>query len=147
MDPLSMVTSAVIMGAAAAVQDTAGQAVKDAYGALKTLIARKFARAGGALDQLEQKPDSQNRQGVLREELEDAGAAADAEVQAAARRLLALLEAPQATGSESYHASVKGGGAIAQGKGARAAGAGGVIVGGNVEGGIHTSRPADDEET
>ena len=144
MDPLTMVISAVVMGAVAAVQDTAGQAIKDAYNGLKGLIGRKFAQAGGAIDQLEQKPASENRQGVLKEELEDTGAAADTEVLAAAQKLLALIEAHEAAGGESYRAVLKGSGAIAQGKGARAVGAGGVMVSGNVEGDISTGQPADD---
>ncbi|MBI3919851.1 MAG: adenylate/guanylate cyclase domain-containing protein [Armatimonadetes bacterium] len=40
----------------------------------------------------------------------------------------------------SYHAEVKGSGAIAQGPGAAAAGEGGIVIGGSAQGDIHTDR-------
>ena len=42
MEPISLIIAALVAGATAATKDTAGQAVKDAYEGLKTLIKRKF---------------------------------------------------------------------------------------------------------
>ncbi|MBO1052143.1 MAG: hypothetical protein PT118_24170 [Aphanizomenon gracile PMC644.10] len=42
MDPISLIITALVAGAAAASKDIAGQAVKDAYKGLKDLIKDKF---------------------------------------------------------------------------------------------------------
>ena len=42
MDPISLIVAALAAGASAAVKDTAGQAVKDAYSGLKALVKRKL---------------------------------------------------------------------------------------------------------
>jgi hypothetical protein len=44
MDPLTVIAAALLAGAAAALKDTAAQAVRDAYTGLKSLIARKPSR-------------------------------------------------------------------------------------------------------
>ncbi len=61
MEPISLVLGALAAGAAAAAQDTASQAVKDAYAGLKTLIQRRFAKKEApegemALSKYEAKP-------------------------------------------------------------------------------------------
>ena len=38
MDPVSLIVTALATGAAAALKDTAGEAVKDAYSGLKSLL-------------------------------------------------------------------------------------------------------------
>jgi hypothetical protein len=43
MDPVTLILTALVAGAAASVKDTANQAVKDAYNGLQDLIKRKFA--------------------------------------------------------------------------------------------------------
>ena len=42
MDPVSLILGALAAGAGAALKDTAGQAVKDAYAGLKSLIIKKW---------------------------------------------------------------------------------------------------------
>src|SRR5687767_10368675 len=42
MDPVAMILTALAGGAAAAAQETASQAVKDAYAGLKALVQRKL---------------------------------------------------------------------------------------------------------
>ncbi len=93
---LPILVQALVAGAAAALKPTAGQAVQDAYNGLKTLIAQKYARVSDPIQQLEQKPESAMRQGVVQEELEETGAAADEEVLREAERLLEAVksEAP-----------------------------------------------------
>ncbi|MBC7249312.1 MAG: hypothetical protein H5T62_03435 [Anaerolineae bacterium] len=137
MDPLTVIISALAAGATAAAKDVVAQAVKDGYAGLKALIVRKFGRKGdveAALAGVEKKPDSEARQAVLKEELETAGAAQDAEVVRQAQALLELLKQHGLVSGPSYQATLKGSGAIAQGEGAVAAGAGGVAVGGSVTG-------------
>ena len=96
MDPVTaVVVSAIAAGAHAGVGDTAPQAVKDSYAGLKSLLSRKYA--GVDVSKLEQKPDSQPKKDSLAEDLDDAGAAGDAELgHAAAAVLEAVREhAPQ----------------------------------------------------
>jgi hypothetical protein len=137
MDPISIIIAAIVAGALAATQDVAAQAVKDGYATFKALLARKFGHkpdVADALEKVEQKPDSEARRALLKEELETAGAAQDAEVVRQAQALLDLLKESGLAPGPSYQATLSGSGAIAQGKGAVAAGAGGVAVGGDVKG-------------
>ena len=91
---ITIVTAAVAAGATIATKDLAAQATKDGYAALRALIVRKFGErtdVADALEQVERKPDSKARQGVLMEELEAAGAGRDDQVVQQARALLDLL--------------------------------------------------------
>jgi hypothetical protein len=148
MDPLTLIVTAVTAGAVAASKDVAAQAVKDGYAALKTLLVRKFgqeADVAGAIEGVEKKPDSEARQAVLKEELETARAAQDADLVQQAQALLDLLKQHGLELGPSYQAELRGSGAIAQGPGATAAGAGGVAVGGDVKGGVRIGRKETDE--
>jgi hypothetical protein len=97
MDPLTSLVTALAAGAAAALQSTVEQVVKDGYTALKGLIQRKYAQV--SLDQLEANPSSKSRRGVVEEDLKAAGAETDAEVLQQAQALLEAIQrqAPQAT--------------------------------------------------
>ncbi|MFD3427265.1 hypothetical protein [Nocardia fluminea] len=87
MDPVTaVVVSAIAAGAGAGTGDTAAQVIKDAYTGLKNLISRKFGDVDVA--GLERKPDSDSKRASLAEDLEDAGAAGDTELAAAAAVLL-----------------------------------------------------------
>ena len=142
MEPLTTtLLTALIAGAAAATTTVAGQAIKDAYAGLKQLISNTFAAhpaVANAVQQVEDKPASQNRQGVLQEELEAALAAAPlspAVQQTLLTQAQALLAQLQAAGHTpaTYSATLSGRGAIAQNH-STAAGAGGIAVGGSVSG-------------
>jgi hypothetical protein len=89
MDPITVIVAALAAGAAAGLTATAEQAVKDAYAGVKQWIQDRYADI--SLAGLERDPKSPNRQGVLAEDLAAAGAADDAELQAQATALLALL--------------------------------------------------------
>jgi flagellar capping protein FliD len=95
MDPLTSLVTALAAGAAAALQSTVEQGVKDAYAALKGLIQRKYTQVN--VDQLEANSSSKNRRGVLEEDLKAAGADTDAEVLQHAQALLEAIQrqAPQ----------------------------------------------------
>ncbi len=146
MEPLTTtLLTALVTGAAAATTTVAGQAIKDAYAGLKQLISNTFSAYPAvaiAVQQVDDQPDSQGRQGFLKGELETALATPNALPEAAqqalrtqAQTLLALLAQLQAAGptSATYHATLSGSGAIAQDH-STAAGAGGIAVGGSVSG-------------
>jgi len=139
MDPVTLIVAALATGAAAAAQDAATDVVKNGYNGLKSLIARKFGSKPDVINavmQVEKKPDSENRQGVLKEELQAAGADQDDELLQQVKSFLELLEKSGLQTGVTYTATNTGSGAIAQGQGAVAAGQGGIAVGGNVSGGI-----------
>lgn len=141
MEPITIIIAALVGGATAAAKDVGKQAVKDAYDGLKGLVVRKFGTKGdvtAALEQAEKKPDSGPRRAVLEEELAGVGADQDEELVRQAQALLDLLEAHGAASATTYTATLTGSGAIAQGPGARAAGKRGVVVEGDVHGGIRT---------
>ena len=96
MDPLMSLVTALAAGAAAALQSTVEQVVKDGYTALKGLIQRKYAQVD--VNQIEANPTSKNRRGVVEEELAAAGADKDAEVLQQAQVLLEAIQrqTPQA---------------------------------------------------
>jgi hypothetical protein len=146
MSITTMLVGAVVSGAVAATGQVAGAAIKDAYGAFKALIVRKLgaqADVENAIQQVEAKPKSEARRGMLAEELDAASAAQDAEIVAAAKELLRLLDEEGIQTGISYQATVSGSGAAAQDH-STAAGAGGVAMSGGrvggdvVTGGRHT---------
>ena len=92
-------------------------------------------QATDAVERVENKPESEARQAVLKEELETAQAGQDADVVQSAGALLDLLKEHGLASGPSYQATLSGSGAIAQGEGAVAAGERGVAVGGDVKGG------------
>ncbi|MGY2148826.1 hypothetical protein ACW9HM_05050 [Nocardia gipuzkoensis] len=96
----AVVVSAIALGASSGVSDTAAQAVKDAYVGLKSLILRKYH--GVDVSGLERKPDSESKKASLAEDLDDAGAAGDAELGAAAVAVLQAVRQhhPQVIGAE-----------------------------------------------
>ena len=96
MDPVSIIVSALALGAAAGLKPTAEKAVKDTYSGLKALIQRKFGKV--SLDQLEQSPQSKARRAVVEEDLSNMGAGKDDELIAKAKELLDVIErlAPEA---------------------------------------------------
>ena len=92
MEPVTAITTALALGAAAGLKETAEQIFKDGYAALKSLVKRKFPQASPSLDQLEQAPDSKARWAVVEEDLAKGGAAHDVEVLQQAKALLELIE-------------------------------------------------------
>lgn len=143
MDPITAtIVSALVAGAVAATTEVAAQAIKDAYAGLKALVIRKLgqrAKVEDALNGVEARPESEGRKTVLGEELEIAKASDDAEVVEEAKALLELLKEHGEESGVSYHAQVRGSGAVAQGPGAVAAGERGVAIGGSVQGSTITT--------
>ena len=94
----------------AALAKLAEPAIKDAYDGLKAILARKLGVHNDvlqAIGNLEKKPDSIGRREMLKEEIVGTGAAADAEILAAARSLLENLK-KQPGGQEIVQQTVAG---------------------------------------
>ncbi|WP_406051296.1 hypothetical protein [Kribbella sp. NBC_00889] len=97
MDPVTLLASAIVLGAAAGVKDTAAQVVKDAYASFK----RMLGRTGVDIAALERRPQSQTQRAALEETLSEIGAGEDAELLAAARQLVAIVKANAPAAGES----------------------------------------------
>jgi len=97
MDPVTTaILAALAAGANNAAGDVAKKAIVDGYDGLKTLLKRKFGYDSSitkAVEDLESKPDSAARKGVLAEEMTEAKAATDPEMLAAAQALLDQIKA------------------------------------------------------
>lgn len=147
MDPITLIVSAVVAGAALAAKDVGVQAVKDGYVGLKKLIVSKFGGgAQAAIEQLEQQaktpqtpetePIQQAWESTLKATLTAAKAGQDQEVLKQAQSFMELLKQQGLGGAPTtYSATLSDDGAIAQGPGAVAAGKGRVAIGGRVLGG------------
>ena len=109
MNPLTLVLTALATGAAAAAKDTAGQAIKDAYQGLKTLVQKKLGstNAGGqvALEKHAEEPDVWAK--PLEAELRKVGAAQDQDLVAAAHALMAEVD-PKGAARGTYNTTVHG---------------------------------------
>src|SRR5690348_9936052 len=89
MEPISAIVMALALGAAAAAKEVGGEAVKDAYGALKAFIISHYPKT--SVDSLEAAPESERRRAVVEEDLQAANAASDVELAGLARRLVELI--------------------------------------------------------
>jgi hypothetical protein len=100
MDPISMIVGALSAGAASGLQDTATGVVKDAYAGLRDLVMRRVAgrrMAETTLAEHEKAPQVWAK--PLSAELTAVGADTDAQIIAAAQRVMALVdEAGSASG-------------------------------------------------
>jgi hypothetical protein len=90
MDPITLIVTALALGAAAGLKPTAEQAIKDAYGGLKMLIKRKYDKV--SVDHLEETPESQARRDVVKEDLKNTNAGSDEEVLRKTKELLDVLQ-------------------------------------------------------
>ena len=98
MEPVTAIVTALALGAAAGLKDTATQAVKDGYASLKTRIQQKYARVN--LELLEAAPDSKSQQAVVEEDLAKVGADYDEEILRIAKDLMDTIQG-QAPGAAS----------------------------------------------
>ena len=153
MDPITLIVSAVVAGAALAAKDVGVQAVKDGYAGLKKLIVSKFGGgAQAAVDQLEQQakspdtpenaPVKQAWESALKATLTAAQADKDQELLKQAQSFMDLLKVHGlGDTTTTYSATVIGSGAIAQGQDAMAGGAGSAVVRGSVSGDVVVGAP------
>jgi hypothetical protein len=96
MDPITIILTALVTGAAAGLKPTVEQVVKDAYGGIKALIKQKYPRV--SVDNLEHDPTSEARKGVVLEDLQKVKAGEDPELLLMAQAVLEAVRqhAPEA---------------------------------------------------
>lgn len=113
MEPTTLIVSAMVAGATSALKETASQAAKDTYAALKAFIQRRFVgrpEAEMALAQYEARPDVW--QARLKDALADTGADKDKAILDQAEKLLNLIQ-PQQVGTGKYNIQIgKGQGVV-----------------------------------
>lgn len=111
MDPVTLIVTALALGAAAGLKDTATQIVKDSYAGLKAIIIGRWPSVAPSVKQLEDKPDSENRRGTVKEDLTDLDVERDAEIIQRAKAVVDAVEAHNPTAANSIGVdlgSVKG---------------------------------------
>lgn len=98
MDPLTLIATAVALGASEGAHETAKRAVSDAYGALKSFITSRYGRVADDVEGVESEPDEELRRQLLAKKLGQAGATEDAELLALAQELVRQVaeHAPEA---------------------------------------------------
>lgn len=107
MDPIALILSALVAGAA----KTAGDVAQDTYNGLKALIKRKFESQGKSdaltiLEKYEQKPEKTKP--LLEDELMEVEIDKDPEIIKAAQTLLEQLN-PQQAAEGKFNISISGG--------------------------------------
>ncbi|HEX3640882.1 MAG TPA: hypothetical protein VHV10_06295 [Ktedonobacteraceae bacterium] len=98
MDPVSVILAALASGAIAAAQDTASQAMKDAYAGLKALVQKRFEKkphAEMALTEYEKDTDIWEK--PLQKSLVETGADQDEAIVRQAEQILKLVHPQQAS--------------------------------------------------
>lgn len=124
---MDTITGALVTAATSGLTKVGTSAIVDTYNGIKTLIQNKYGNTDlpDAVEKLEQKPDSQSRQGMVQEELETAGADKDQEMLELVNQLIeSLKETPEGqkaigkynlniqnskVGNIGDHAKIKGG--------------------------------------
>jgi len=93
MDPITLIVTALMAGAALGVKDTASSAIKDAYAGLKAMAGKRLAGRPDGLRVLARHEEAPEIwQAPLKEELDQAGAGHDASLVAAAEALMRLID-------------------------------------------------------
>ena len=92
IDPISVIVTALTLGAAAGLKPTAEQAVKDAYGGLKRLIVDRYQTARTGIDLIETEPESETFQETARKLLKKTEAGQDEELLRQARTVVQTVE-------------------------------------------------------
>lgn len=108
MEPVTLIVSALVAGASAAAKDTAGQAIKDAYQGLKSLLQKRFAgqpKAEAALAEHEQDPETYEK--PLQKALTETNAADDEAIRQKAQELMGLVD-PQGAAQGKYSVQITG---------------------------------------
>jgi hypothetical protein len=109
MEPISLIVTALVAGASAALKDTASTTVKDAYAGLKALVMRRFSgntKAESQLAAVERAPAAGAAD--LKQHLQAAGADRDKDLLRKARELLQHVD-PEGSRAGKYNLTVSGG--------------------------------------
>jgi len=108
MDPVTLILTALTVGAAASVKDTTSIAIKDTYDGLKALIKNKFAgkpKAEAALVDYEDDPET--FENPLKKAFAEAHIEQEKEIIEAAQRLMAQVK-PQQAAIGKYNVQITG---------------------------------------
>ena len=91
MDPI---TAALVAAITAGATQVGKSAIVDSYNGIKALIKKKFAKTElpAAIENLEKKPESKGRRGMVQEEVESAKADKDPEILSAFQALIDALK-------------------------------------------------------
>lgn len=113
MEPVTVIATAIALGASDGARETAKKAIGDAYVAVKGWITSKYGSVSGEVVGLEQEPEEELRRALLAKKLDQAGAGKDVELLKLARVLIAAVEdeaseLPPTIGVAIRHASVGG---------------------------------------
>ena len=102
MEPISLILAALVAGATAAVKDTAGQAVKDAYKGLKDLMKKKFEGDPVAQVLVDAKPEQiKDAEVLLKNSITKAGVEKDDAIIKAAEEIM-KKEDPEGASTGKY---------------------------------------------
>lgn len=93
IDPVTLIVSALTAGATAALQETAGTAVKDAYQGLAGLVRKKFGGDEKAKASLADPRKIKSRKKVLEKSIIQKGLGQDKDILKQAKKLQKLLSA------------------------------------------------------
>jgi hypothetical protein len=99
VDPVTLIVSALAVGSAAGLRDTADHAIREAYGALKRAISQRYKSVD--LAPVERRPQSQVKRASLEEDLGEAGAGEDRDLLDAARRVIEEVRRHDAAAGEA----------------------------------------------
>ena len=107
MDPVSLITSALTAGAVAALKETAGTAIKDAYQGLVSLVKNKFdkdQKDNAVFDAHAKDPETWQK--PLEKSIQESGVAEDEDILLAAQKLLELVQSQSS--SPKYDVKIEG---------------------------------------
>ena len=113
MEPVSLIVTAIALGASDGARATTKQAISDAYTAVKGWITNRYSSVKAEVEGLEQEPEEELRRALLTKKLRQAGAGDDIELLGLAQALLAAVEQqapelPAAVGVVIRRASIGG---------------------------------------
>lgn len=109
MDPLSIIVTSFLAGAAEAIRPTASQAVTDAYAALKGALLRKFGDTAPAIQVAEKKPEKESSKDVVKDAIQESKADQDRDILALAQTLAEALKSSGATTTTTTNINTGGG--------------------------------------
>jgi len=122
MEPVSIVLGALAAGTVAATQETAGQAVKDAYTGLKGALQRRFAdRPVAQAAVVEYPKDKELLEALLTTEITRSGAERDPEIMRYVEELrrLGVVQLKQSVSNDTYGVHADRIGSVTQGPNAQ----------------------------
>lgn len=92
MEPVTVIATAIALGASDGARETTKKAIGDAYTAVKDWITSKYGSVSGDVVGLEQEPEEELRRALLAKKLDQTGAGNDVELLNLAQVLIAAVE-------------------------------------------------------